>query len=178
VDILGVKLGASFVAGVKDPVFDFREGAETGITFTAYGGGKLSIQYLIFPAVTASFIASATPTASSTIILSNGQLIYTLQHINDFKVSISIDFSGLHLPGYIEKLINDNLSFLLRPIAQLFGEILHGLTIKICDIKPIEFEVSDAKVIIRLTDNVITTSFGPDGKKLVSIEGMLGAAPS
>ncbi len=173
IEILGLKLRASYIGGIKDPVFEFMEGVETGITFTAYGGGQLSIQYFTLPAVTASFTASATPTASSVLVLSGGQLIYTLQHIYDFKVNISIDFSGLHLPGFIEKIINDNLSFLLRPFAQLFGEILHGLTVKICNIKPIEFDISGVAMAILLADNVIITTVGPDVKKLVSVEGML-----
>jgi len=170
-------LRASYIAGVRNPIFEFREGVETGNTFTAYGGGKLSIQLTALPAVTASFTASATPTASSILRLAEGQLFYTLQHINDFKVYIEIDFSGLHLPKDIERLINDSLSFILKPFAQLIGEILHGLTVKICNIKPIDFDVSGAKAVIVLTDNVITTIVGPDNKKLVSVEGILGAAP-
>jgi hypothetical protein len=176
VDLAGLKLTASYIGGIKDPIFEFKEGVETSNTFTAYGGGKLSAKYLIFPTVTASFTVSATPTASSILQLSGGQLFYTLQHINDFKVYIDIDLSVLPLPDFIKKIINDSLSFILKPFAQLFGEILHGLTVKICNIKPIEFEISGVKMAISLADNTIATITGPDNKKLVCVEGILGVA--
>ena len=177
IDILGLKLGASYIGGIKDPVFEFREGVEPGITFTAYGGGKLSIQYLGLPAVTASFTLSATPTGSSILRLADGQLFYTLQHINDFKVYIDIDLSVLPLPKFIKDIINDSLSFIIKPFAQLIGEILHGLTIPICNIKPIEFEVSGVKMAICLASETITTIVGPDCKKLVCVEVMLSVLP-
>lgn len=170
-------LKASYTCGVKDPVFDLRQGVETGITFTAYGGGKLSIQITGLPAVTASFTVSATPTSSAVLKLENGQLFYILQHINDFSVYIDLDISVLPVPKFIKDMINGAISFVLKPIAQLFGEILRGLTAMICNIKPFEFDVSGAKVVIQLTNNVIATSTGPDEKKLVSIEGILGVAP-
>jgi hypothetical protein len=169
-------LRASFLCGVKDPVFEFKEGIETGNTFTAYGGGKLSIQITGLDPVSASFTVAATPTASSVLQLAGGQLIYSLQHINDFKVYIDLNLSFLPLPDFIKKLINDSLSFILKPIAQLIGEILHGLTIKICNIKPVEFEISGVKMTISLADNTIATTTGPDNKKLVCVEGILGVA--
>lgn len=169
-------LRASYICGVKDPIFDFKEGIETGNTFTAYGGGKLSIQITGLPAITASFTVSATPTASSVLRLSDGQLIYSLQHINDFKVYIDLDLSLLPLLPFIKKMINDSLSFILKPFAQLIGEILHGLTVKICNIKPIEFDIAGVKMAIFLANDTIATNIGPDSKKLVSVEGMLAVA--
>jgi hypothetical protein len=53
---------------------------------------------------------------------------------------------------------------------------LHGLTVKICDIKPIGFEVAGVKMAICLADNTIATTIGPDSKKLVCVEGILGVA--
>ena len=176
-DLLGWSFSAGYTGGLKDPKFDLTGGVETGHTYTAYGSGRLSIKFLFFQPLSVSFVASATPTASSILTLSNGQLFYVLQHVNDFKVYVDFDFSGVHLPASVVKMINDNISFLLKPYAQLFGEIMHGLTIKICNIKPFEFDVSDTKVTIELTDKTITTTIGPDGKKLVSIEGILGAVP-
>ncbi len=170
-------LKASYTCGVKDPVFEFREGVETGITFIAFGGGKLSIQVTGLPAITASFTVSATPTASSTLRLADGQLFYTLQHINDFKVNIDIDLSVLPLPKFIKDIINDSLSFIIKPFAQLIGEILHGLTIPICNIKPIELEVSGVKLAICLASETITKIVGPDSKKLVCVEAMLSVLP-
>jgi hypothetical protein len=80
------------------------------------------------------------------------------------------------LPQFIKKMINDSLSFILKPFALLIGEILHGLTVKICDIKPIDFEVAGVKMAILLADNVIVTTIGPDGKRLVCVEGKLRVA--
>lgn len=170
-----LKLSATYIGGVKDPVYTFLDPMNSDISITAYGGGTLTAQLDKLPAISLSFTASATPTARSVLFLSNNQLFYTLNGIDDFKVNINVDFSLIWVPQFIKDAINNSISFLFKPFAILIGGILKNLTIKITDIKPVQFTIAGQTVTILLENCAIASEVGPDQKILAKIAGMLTA---
>jgi hypothetical protein len=166
-----ISFEASYNVGVDNPGIEFAGGSSLAINVDAYGSGSVKVKAdfgVWKPSVTLGLGIKASPKVSGAVqVDSSNNVIVKFLSVNDFKVEL--DISGV--PGWLDKFISEIISFLTKPIAQLIGSLLTGISFKVYEIPEFTINEGGIKLDILVSNIGIGTITDSGNKKVLAVTG-------
>jgi hypothetical protein len=173
-----IKLKASYKVGVDNPGVEFAGGSKLTVNVDAFGGGSVKVKAdfgIWKPSVTLGLSIKATPKVNGQAqVDSSNDVIVKFLSVDDFKVEL--DFSGV--PGWLDKFVSEIISFLTKPIAQLIGSMLTGISFKVYQIPEFKIDEDGINLDILVSGIGIDTMTDSGNKELLSVTGSVDVEKS
>jgi len=166
-----IKLSASYNVGVNNPGVQFAGGSNLTVNVDAFGGGSVKVKAdfgIWKPSVTLGLNIKASPKVNGQVqVDSSNDVNVKFLSVDDFKVTLEL--SGI--PSWLDKFISEIISFLTKPIAQLIGSLLTGISFKVYQIPEFNIDTDGIKLDILVSDIGINTMTDSGNKELLDVTG-------
>ncbi|NIM17001.1 MAG: hypothetical protein GTO45_33960 [Candidatus Aminicenantes bacterium] len=166
-----LKLEAKYSVGVKNPIVELNTGNKLTVGVDAFGSGSVKVKAdfgFWKPSVTLGLGITASPKVNGEVSVDSANNVKVkFVSVDDFKVKLDI----ANVPDWLDKFISEIISFLTKPIAQLIGKLLTGISFTVYKIPEFEIDENGIKVDILVSDIGISTMTDSGNKKLLTVTG-------